>query len=367
MGNYRRYTEIIQPVAQPSGTAAQTVTFKMSRQSRRLTGLFIRVTPTTASSLPANTDGDGLAAVVNEVRFNISDVRGDRAAVKASGPALLTTAFNNDVFPDRSTQVGYAGTGFPTSTAVPMIFPIFLAHPKIPEPLCYQLGMPFSDRFMAIDPTIEVDLNAVAAGASNVFVTNGCTWGSNAMELLAVYHEVPETVPYIPWQLTTEVWAPTVTSKVPYEWSNVGVLLQALFQTYTDGTWQQRVSPLSSGGTMQLNYGTNQYGNLHLDWLTYLNDQTRPTYPASVSAVIASSFLFERCIGGEFFYDFMTDRPGPDLFAVAAAFNLDQRALAGDKMRLFFNDLASTAYRTRVTNFRLMPDNMAQVASLLAG
>jgi hypothetical protein len=287
--------------------------------------------------------------------------------VKCSGPALLSYAANNDIFIDRNTQIGYAGTGFPASTAVSMVFPIALAHPKLPEPLLYQMGIPWSSNFLNVDPVLYVDLAAVAAGANNVFVTNGCTWGTNALELLAIYAEVPESVPYLPWQLDTSVWQPTQTSKVPYVWSGIGVLLQSLWQTYTDGNLQARVSPLATGGTMKLEYGTTNYGDLSFSWAQYLNDQSRPTYPDSVSAVIASSYLFERNIGGEFIYDFISNRVGVDLFGPAAAFNLDQSALQGDTMRLVFNDAASTAYVNKVTNLRLLPTTPADVARLIAG
>ena len=141
--------------------------------------------------------------------------------------------------------------------------------------------------------------------------------------------------------------------------------MQSLWQTYTDDNLQARVTPLSSGGTVKLEYGTNQYGDLSQEWTEYLNDQTRVTYPDSVSAVIASSFLFERNIGGEMFFDFMSDLPGTDLFAAAAAFNLDQSALKGDTMRLVFSDYASTANPSRVTNFRLLPSSAAEIAQLL--
>jgi len=365
MGNYRKFTQIIQPDAQPSGTAAQTCRFRLPRQSRRLSHLALRVRQTTGASLPTNTDGDGLAAVVREVRLNISDIRGDRSVVKASGPALLSYSENNEINRDRKSQVGYAGTGFPASTAVDIRIPIWCAHPKITEPLRHNLGIPWSSNFLGNDPVLEVDLAAVVAGASNVYVTNGTTWPSNALELLAVYHEVPESVPYLPWQLESSLWKPNQVSKVPYIWSQVGVLMQSLWQTYTDDNLQARVTPLSSGGTVKLEYGTNQYGDLSQEWTEYLNDQTRLTYPDSVSAVIASSFLFERNIGGEMFFDFMSDLPGTDLFAAAAAFNLDQSALKGDTMRLVFNDYASTANPSRVTNFRLLPSSAAEIAQLL--
>lgn len=367
MGQFRRFTQIIQPETQPSGTGAQTIRFKLPRQTRRLTGLGLRVRQTTGAALPTNTDGDGLAAAVREVRLNISDVRGDRSVVKAGGPALLSFFQNNDLFQDRFSQVGYAGTGFPASTAVDTIIPLVCAHPKVTDPLRHQMGIPWSSNFLASDPTFEVDLANIAAGASNVYVGNGTTWPANALELYAIFHEVPESVPYVPWQLDTNTWSPTTTSKVPYIWSNVGVLLQTLWQTYTDSNLQARVSPFASGGSAKIEYGTTQYGDINLQMLQWLNDMTRPAYPDSVSAVIASSFLFERNIGGEFMLDFMTDFPGIDPFAIASAFNLDQSALKGDTMRLVFNDLASTTYANRVTNLRLLPSNPSDVAKLLVG
>lgn len=364
---YRKVIDIVQPDAQPSGTAAQTRTFRIKQEARRLEAIVLRLGLTTAAGAITGAAFAGLAGVVKEIRVRVNDVLGSRNAVQVSGMGLLGYVSNVVGHLSRKTQVAYASAGFPTSTTIYIDFLIPLRHPQFAEPVGNQLSIPLSQRFLGEDLIVEVDLNDIAA-AGAVFTTNPPSYAStNPLLLHTVLREVPETVPYIPSELRTDSYVPTSTASPAYEFPSSGFLTGFLIQGVSAtalGNAVTRAGLLSTGGQYRLEYGRDLLARTDESFAVAINDYSRPVYPANAAAVITSATLPNRNFDGEVFFDFINDGIGTEDFAVGSIIDLNTQALGGDKFRIVWNDHASTSRAAFITYHKLKLNTPDQLAGL---
>lgn len=336
-------------------TAAQTVTARIKQEKRRLEAILIVLRATTAASSTNNQDG--LAGLVKEIRLRVNDVLGSRNLIQVSGPALLSFVRNNFGHLDRNTYASYQTGTLASSTAHTVAFYVPIRHPQIAEPYGNLLSLPLSSNFLKDDPILEIDLNAGTA----VFNT-APTPGSPTIKAYSILREVPDTVPYIPSELRTESWTPGSAAKWTYEFASVGFLTQVLIQGYNAVTYAnttQRISLLSSGGILSVEYGRNAVRKFEDDVIQCLNDLSQDQR----SILPADTALSTRAFAGEYFLDFLTDHPCADAFSPMSLLNLNTEALNGDKCRLVFDQFAGN-YLARITQHRLLARTSAALKDL---
>lgn len=359
---YRPIRDILAVNTGTPSTSASTLTYKISRQPRRLDGIIVSVTLTVASAITLGTNtianSFGLASIVDEIRLRITDKIGARIQTQVKGGSLLS--WNHNVFgsQDRMSLTAYATSGFPSSGTVTVNYFVPIRDPRIAEPFANALSIPLDQ--LGEDATLEVSLNAITTVASAGISA------APTVQVAAIYRDVPSTVAYLPSELRTDTFVPTSTSNTPYEFANVGFLTGFLLQGWTTSTGA-RASTLASGGRFRLEYGRDNRGSFNETFMQVVNDLSRVTYPDNAAAVGTAGVLQARQFTGETMWDLISDFAGQDPFAVNSGLNLDSDALGGDKLRLFFNDYAATTVSTFVTAHRLLPKSIAELAPFSAG
>lgn len=366
---FRPLVDILYPLVAPSGTAAQTIRFTLKQENGvRVETLNLKLRMTTAATALTGAAWGGILGVIKEVRVIANDALGKRNVVRMSGISLAMFAQQNLLNLDGNTQVGYASAvSFPTSTTVNLTLPICLRHPGFADPFGNQLSLPLSGNFIQDDASVEVDLWDIAASGT-VFATNPPTYATvNPLTIEAIYRKVPESVPYIPSELISDMTAAFAgTSKQYLELPAGGFLtqlgIQGLSADFANNTTRQVL--VASGNQYQIDLNRERLITTDQEFIQARNDRSRASYPRSVSAVIASSFLHNRMFDGEAFFDFVTADHGFDVFSVASAVNLNPAVTGGNKLRLTFADLANSTYRGLFHYHKLLPLKDSDINSL---
>lgn len=369
---YRRKKDIIFPTTAPTGTAAQTLTFRIKQEARRLDGFIFQLQLTNNAAVPTGAAWGGLAGVVKEIRVKVQDVLGSRNAVQVSGIGLQSWMKQMLGRNDRNTQSGYASAALPATageaTSVINYF-VPLRHPLIQEPYGNFLCLPLSSKFLGDDVIVEVDLWDIAA-AGTVFTTNPPTYPANAAAIQTLVREVPESAVYVPSELRSDMFAPAAVANAAYEFTSNGYLTSALIQGLSAsafGNAVTRSSTLSAGGNVQFQYGREIWTKDNDLFAIALADLSQDSYPSSVTANIAASSLFARNWPNEIMADFLADLPGTDSFSVASVPNLYTAALGGDKARFVFNDFGAAGRAAHITMHRFLPAQADDLKALAVG
>lgn len=353
--------DIVLPQTAPSGTSAQTIRFLVKQEKRRLEAVTFKLRLTTASSAITGAAWGGLAGVVKEIRIVINDGPaggGQRNVVQVTGIGALSFVRQLGGNIDRQTQIGYASSGFPTSTTVELSYYVPIRHLGIAEPLANVLSLPLSSKFMATDVYVEVDLWDIAASGT-VFTTNPPSYASTSPALVQTHlREVDEAFPYVRSELRTDTgFSTNATANVPYEFTSGGFLTGFLVQGFSAALTNTvtRSTLLSTGGQFRIEYGREVLMKTDEAFQQALNDLSVPeVYPSNAAAIITSATLQNRMFDGESFFDMLTDLPNGDAFSLASVPDLNTDALGGDKFRLVFNDLASSSRPVHVTYHKLL-------------
>lgn len=368
---YRRRKDIILPTAQPSGTAAQTLTFRIKQEQRRLDGFIFRLNLTPNAVAATGAAWGGYGGIVKEIRVRVNDVIGTRNAVQVSGTGILSWVRENLGFLDRDTQSVYGSAGFPLVASTATIntsWYVPLRHPLVDEPYGNYLSLPLSQKYLGDDVIVEVDLWDIAA-AGTVFTATPPTYtAGTSASILTLVREVPESWGYIPSELRTDTWIPSVVSNAAYEFTSNGYLTSALFQGFSGSTYGNaitRKAMVAAGGQMRFEYGREILMREDESFNQVLNDLSKQTYPSQVLANIAASNLKDRFFTGENMFDFLADLPSNGAFSVASVPNLYTSALGGDKARVILNDASASMFAS-VTMHRLLPAKADDLKGLAA-
>jgi hypothetical protein len=368
---YRGLSDIVTPDTAPSGTAAQTARFRLRQENGvRVEQLNLKLRLTTAAGAITGAAWGGFVGVIKEVRVIASDALGKRNVVRMSGIALAFFAQQNFLNLDGNTQVAYASAvSYPLSTALEITLPVPIRHPAFGDPFGNQLSLPLSSRFLGDDVMVEVDLTDLVAGGA-VFTTNPPTYHATEPLLLEVnYRKVPESVPYIPSELVSDL-SPAFagTSKQSLEIPNGGYLtqlgIQGLSSDFEDNI--TRSALVVPGNQVQIDLNRERLWTTNQEFIQARNDRSRVVYPRNVSATIASSFLFARAFNGEMFFDFVTADHGYDVFSVASAVNLDPAVTGSNKLKVTFADLANASFRAHFHYHKLLPMKAEDLNTLAA-
>lgn len=341
-------------------TAAQTISYRIKQENRRLEWILFSFRETTGASAPTSNQ-DGLAGRVKEIRLRVNDQKNSRMAVQVRGPAALSFARNNLERLDRETQRGYASAALANSVSSWTHIPILLRHPLFNEPFGNQLSLPLGKQ-LKDDPTLEIDLRADA----EVHSLNAPT-GLVAV-LTFGYREVPEDVPYIPSELRTDTFDVSAAGKATFEMGSVGVLTQLMIQGYNSKTYAnniQRAVLADFPNLISVEYGRQLARRNTFHALQAINDYSQDTYPNDSAS--SSAALTARNISGESFYDFLADLPIQDAWSINSCFNLDPYAMGGDKFRVIWNDWSSASNQAVITYHRLLPSDIGQLRGLTVG
>jgi hypothetical protein len=280
--------------------------------------------------------------------------------VQVSGVGLLSWVRENVGFLDRDTSAVYRSTGFPILASTPTIdvsYYVPIRHPLIEEPFGNYLSLPLSQKYLGDDVIVEVDLYDISTSGP-VFSANVPTYSSNAASIQTLVREVPESWGYIPSELRTDYWTPTVTASAAYEFTSNGYLTGALLQGFSTSAIANsttRTAITGSGGQIRFELGREILFRDSEQFNKVANDLSKYTPPSIILANIASSTLYAQNFVGETFFDFLSDLPGNSAFSVASVPNLYTSSLGGDKARLILNDAASTTIGIQVTQHRLLP------------
>ncbi len=341
------------------GSSAQ---WRLSRQPRRLESLLLRVNFTTDSSAATASKVSarfGILAAIKRIKFHVNDRAGNRDCIDLTGANLASFLTNVGVKLDRNTLQAMPA-GLVVSTAYTATFRIPMRHPQVAEPFGNFLSIPLDESNLNDDPYLQVDFetsgNLLSAGAIS----------GVAAKVQAIYREVPivsgspaRKTPYLPWELSQTVIAPS-TARFTYEFPTVGVLTGFLLQAY-DTTTFAGTFPLTSTGSYQLKYGTDQLEETDDLFQEAANDSSRDPFPAVLSGATTLPTMQPR---QESFFDFFTEEDGQDAYSVNSTINLDSKVLAGDKLRLTFADLADTSTTVEITSHRLLPNSLDELKLL---
>lgn len=370
---YKRRKDILLPLVQPSGTAAQTITFRVKQEQRRLEGFLLQIDFTTNAVGAATGAGwAGYAGIVKEIRVKVQDPIGSRNVIQISGAACVGWTKQNLGFIDRVSQGIFGTSAFPSQAAAATTTATWyvpIRHPLVGEPFGNFLSLPLSAQYLGDDVIIEVDLNDIGVtGSAVVFSTNNPAYTANGCSIQTLVREVPESFLYIPSELRTDNFIPTATANATYEFTSNGYLTQCLIQGYSAAAFAPtvtRASLLAAGGNLRFEYGREVWSRDNESYNIALNDLSMLSYPQQVLATIAASALNTRNVS-DLFIDFLSDLPGTAAFSAASVANLYTSALGGDKARLVFNDHASTSRLGQITMHRLLPLKADDLKSLAA-
>ncbi len=342
-------------------TGAQTITHRIKQENRRLEWILFSYRETTGATAPTSNQ-DGLLGRIKEIRLRVNDVKNSRNAIQVRGPAAVSYARNNFERLDRETQRGYALGATAGSSSIWTHVPIMLRNPMFGEPFGNQLSLPLGKQ-LKDDPILEIDLRADAE-VHSANVPTGLV-----ATLTFGYRDVPDDVPYIPSELRTDTFDVTAAGKAQFEFGSVGVLTQMLVQGYNAKAYAnniQRAILADFPNLISVEYGRQLARRNTFHAIQALNDYSQDTYPGdSISA--GTSFLSNRNITGESFYDFLADLPIQDAWSINSCFNLDPYAMGGDKFRLIWNDWSNASNQAVITYHRLLPSDIGQLRGLTVG
>lgn len=337
----------------PSGTIAafatgQTFTARIKQERKRLEAIVLTVTQAAhGAGQPTAMVGDGAPGLIKAIRLRVSDVLGSRNLIDVSGPGLLSLNRNNFGLLDRSTWQCYHG--YVTSAqnlATVTNFYIPIRHPSIAEPYGNLLSLPLSSNFIKDDPILEVETNTLAS----VYTTAGTPAGT--ISAMGILRDVPDSVPYIPSELKTDTLNATAAAvKQSFDFPSVGFLTQVLVQGYSAQTYAPavtRLTPLTAGGTVSIDYGRQTVRKLNDNFVQGLNDLSQLQLSAT-----ANDNMSIRALAGEYMIDFLTDHPNSDAFSPMSILNCNVEALGGDKCRLNIDTMVANS-QARITYHRLM-------------
>lgn len=348
----------------PSGTianfaAGQTFTARIKQERKRLEAIMVVLTVAThGAGQPTATVGDGAPGLVKSIRLRATDVLGTRDIINVSGPALLSFVKNNFGHLDRNTMQWYRTYAADIQdSAATICFYIPVRHPMFAEPYGHLLSLPLSSSFVKDDPILEIETNTLAS----VFTTTGNPAGT--ISALAILRDIPDSVPYIPSELRTETLNNgAAAAKQTYEFPTVGFLTQVLLQGYSAQTYAPavtRISNLTAGGLVSVEYGRNTIRKFNDAFIEGLNDLSQFNIKGA-----AADNLTLRCLAGEYFIDFLTDHPSADAFSVASVLNLNTEALNGDKCRLVIDTMVAN-HQARITTHRLLARTVDAIKPLM--
>lgn len=348
----------------PSGTIAafatlQTFTARIKQEKKRLEAIMVVVTVAThGAGQPTATVGDGAPGLIRAIRLRATDVLGTRDIINVSGPGLLSFVKNNFGFLDRNTMQWYRTYAADVqATAATMCFYIPIRHPMIAEPYGNLLSLPLSSAFVKDDPILEVETNTLAS----VFTTTGTPAGT--ISAIAILRDIPDSVPYIPSELRTETLnADAAAARKTFEFGSVGFLTQCLVQGYSAQTYAPavtRITPLTAGGLVSVEYGRNTLRKFNDAFIYGLNDLSQFNIIGA-----AADNLTLRALAGEYFLDFLSDHPGSDAFSAASVLNLNTEALGGDKCRLVIDTMIAN-YQARITTHKLLARTVDAIKPLM--
>lgn len=362
--------DILNPDSQPTGTGAQTKTFRIKREPRRIDNIKIRLCMTATATAITGAAWAGVAGMVKEIRVRVADGQTTRNAFQVTGPGLLSyTQFAVSQNVDRETLVGYASTGFVGNASynyqVTFILPF--SDCRLEEPFRHVTGLPL-DR-LGEDVIVEVDLYDSLAGGS-VFTANSPTYhATDALTALITFRDGTESLPYIPIEIRTDTgFAPSTTSNPSYEFSSIGFLSSFLVQTFSAQAADDlntRSTLLAAGGQFRLEYGRKIVQRTNAAFKVAEQDLLRDVYPNDAAANGTGGVLYARNWPYEYYWDFLKDSPGTAAFSIKSVVNLTPMALAGDKFRLYFNDLAATTRGIHITTHRFLPSSEADLNALM--
>lgn len=371
---FRRKKDILLPLTAPAPTgaaaAAQTITFRIKQEQRRLEGFILSLQLTNNAAIPTGAAWGGMAGVVKEIRVKVQDALGSRNAVQVSGIGCLSWVKNQLGRLDRNTQTGYATAALPafaTENVSTINYFVPLRHPIVSEPFGNYLALPLSSKFLGDDVIVEVDLWDIGAAAGTVFLANSPTWPANAASLQTLVREVPEEFGYIPSELRSDMFAPSAVANATYEFTSNGYLTSALVQGLSAsafGNGLTRASILATGGNLQFQYGRDIWLKDNEAFSNALNDLSADNYPSATTATITGSALTNRNMPNEIMIDFLADLPQTDAFSVGSIPNLYTAALGGDKARLVFNDFAAVGRAAHITMHRFLPIKADDLSAL---
>lgn len=357
---YAKRKDIILPQTNPAGTGAQTLRFLIKQERRRLEAFTFSLSITPNATASTGAAWGGFGGIVKEIRLVVNDGPaggGQRNLVQISGIAALSYVRQMGLNLDRSTQVGYASTGYPTTGTIVMNYFVPIRHPSFQEPLGNVLAYPLSSTYTANDVYVEVDLWDIGA-AGTVFTANPPSYPANAAQLQTHLVEIPDSFPYIRSEFRTDTgFSTNATANVPYEFTSGGFLTGFLVQGFSAALTNSvtRSTLLSAGGQFRIEYGREVLLKSDERFQQSLNDLSSTlVYPDADAAIGASATLDNRMFTGESFFDFITDLPHVDAFSLASCPDLNTDALGGDKFRLVFNDLASSSRPVHITYHKLL-------------
>ncbi len=348
-----------------SGSVAlgSSATWNITRQPRRLESILLRVTATTDSSAATSskiTARFGILALVKKITLHVNDVLGSRDAISLAGYNLASFLLNVGVGLDRNTLQAMPAS-LVVSTAYTFTLRIPVRHPQVAEPFGNFLSLPLADGRLKEDAYLKVDF-----AASADLLSAGAISGVTAT-VQAIYREMPdrnaagEVTPYIPSELSTVTFSAAAAARAVYEFPTAGTLTGFLLQAYNSSTFAGAL-PLSSGGRYQLRYGTDTRLETDDGFQETANDGSRPSvFPAVLANATTLPTMQPR---QESFFDFFTEEAGQDAFSVNSTLNLGSEILAGDKVRLQFNDLSSASNSVDITSHRFLPTSVSQLAAL---
>lgn len=384
---YPKRKDILFPNNAVSGTGAQTISFTIRQEKRRLEAVTVRLRVSTASTAWTGGAWGGLAGLVKEIRIAINDGPaggGSRNMVQISGIAALAWIQQQGLVLDRQTQACYgsgSGAALATSTTYELCYYVPLKHPGIQEPLSNVFSLPLSSTYLGGDVTVQVDLYDATIANTVIFgntASSQPTYASvNPITIQTHLAEIPDNFPYLRSELRTDQgWAPLATSNATYEFTSggflTGVLMQGLsgdlgtssssavtrttnFTGYVGATGSP-TPLLSSGGQIRLEYGREVLFKTDESYMQSINDLSRANlYPIEPLSVASSgSKLDTHTFMGEVFFDWLSELVTQDSFSLASCLNLNTDALGGDKFRVVFNDLAASTRRCHFTYHKIL-------------
>lgn len=365
---YNSIVDILNPDSQPSGTTAQTRSFRIKREPRRIDNIKIRLSLTATGVALTGAAWGGVGGVVKEIRVRVADGQTTRNAFQCTGVSLLSYAqFAIAENLDRATLDGYASTGFKAAGTFDIVYTIPFSDVRLEEPFRHVTGLPL-DR-LGDDVILEIDLYDTVAGGS-VFTANSPTYpASDALTAQVTYREGTEALPYIPIEVRTDTgFAPATTSNPNYEFSSIGFLSACLIQTFSAQTMDDlvtRATLLAAGGVFRFEYGRKIVQRTNAAFKLADQDMARMVYPDNSASIGTGGTLNARNFSGEYYWDWLKDSPGTAAFSVRSVVDLRPEALSGDKFRLFFNDLAATTRGIHITTHRFLPADPADLKALM--
>jgi hypothetical protein len=340
-----------------------SATYNITRQPRRLESLLVRFTASTDGSAATSskiTARFGILALVKKITLHVNDVLGSRDAVSLAGYNLLSFLANVGVGPDRNT-IQAMPAGLVVSTDYTFTLRIPIRHPQVAEPFGNFLSLPLADGRLKEDAYLRIDF-----ASSSELLSAGSITGV-AATVQAIFREMPDRnaagqmTPYIPSELSAVTFSSATAARAVYEFPTSGTLTGFNLQAYNSSTFAA-ANVLSSGGRYQLRYGTDVRLETDDGFQLATNDQSRSAvFPAVLSGATTLPTMQPR---QEAFFDFFTEESGQDAFSVNSTLNLASEILAGDKVRLQFNDLASASNSVDITSHRFLPTSVEQLTAL---